>query len=169
MNVVTNLKNTVLNIFESLKNGIRNVINGILGFVEGLANGVVNGINTVTGALNNLHFDIPNWVPGLGGNSFGFNIPRLSHVSIPRLAQGAVIPPNKAFLAMLGDQRQGTNVEAPLDTIVDAFREVVGNMEVHNSGYSEMTLDGQTFARLVTPYIVSELKREGFNVSVMEG
>lgn len=169
VNVVTNLKNTVLNIFDSLKNGIRNVINGILGFVEGLANGVVNGINTVTGALNNLHFDIPDWVPGLGGNSFGFNIPRLSHVSIPRLAQGAVIPPNRQFLAMLGDQRQGTNVEAPLDTIVDAFREVVGNMEVHNSGYSEMTLDGQTFARLVTPYIVSELKREGFNVSVMEG
>lgn len=169
INTTNNLKDTVLSVFEGLKNGIRNVINGILGFVEGLANGVVNGINTVTGALNNLHFDIPDWVPGLGGNSFGFNVPRLSHVSIPKLAQGAVIPPNKAFLAMLGDQRQGTNVEAPLDTIVDAFREVVGNMEVHNSGYSEMTLDGQTFARLVTPYIVSELKREGFNVSVMEG
>ena len=170
VNTVTNLKTSVLSIFNGLKDGLRSVINSILGFVEMLANGVVNGINTVIGALNNLHIDAPDWVTSMFGiSSFGFNIPRLSNVSLPRLAEGAVIPPNKQFLAMLGDQRNGTNIEAPLETIKEALRDVMANMEVHNTGYSEMKVDGQTFARLMTPYVVSELRREGYNVSILEG
>ena len=46
-------------------------------------------------------------------------------VNIPQLAQGAVIPPNRQFLAVLGDQKSGTNVEAPLETIVQAFRQAI--------------------------------------------
>ena len=87
---------------------------------------------------------------------------------IPKLAQGAVIPPNREFLAMLGDQRSGMNIEAPLDTIKAAFEDVVANMQVENVGNSVMELDGQTFARLITPYVVSELNREGYKVSVLE-
>ena len=49
------------------------------------------------------------------------------NVNVPKLATGSVIPPNAPFLAMLGDQRHGTNIEAPLDTIKQAVREVVGN------------------------------------------
>ena len=41
-------------------------------------------------------------------------------MSIPRLAQGAVIPPNREFMAVLGDQKHGTNIEAPLSTIQEA-------------------------------------------------
>ena len=54
-----------------------------------------------------------------GGSSLGALIPGLA--LIPRLADGAVIPPNKRFLAMLGDQTHGTNIETPLSTMVDAF------------------------------------------------
>ena len=50
-----------------------------------------------------------------------------SSVYIPRLATGAVIPPNREFMALLGDQKSGTNIEAPLDTIVEAFRTVMGD------------------------------------------
>lgn len=81
----------------------------------------------MSGALNSVKLDIPDWVPVFGGKQFGFNIPTLSNVSIPRLATGAVIPANAPFLAMLGDQRKGTNIEAPLDTIKQAVAEVVGN------------------------------------------
>lgn len=56
-----------------------------------MANAVVNGINTVIKAMNNLSFDIPDWVPGMGGKTFGFNIPTLSTVSLPRLATGGVV------------------------------------------------------------------------------
>lgn len=103
-------------------------------------------------------------IAGIGsGVNFSFS------ASVPHLASGAVIPPNNKFLAVLGDQTRGTNIEAPLDTIVDAFRSVVGNMEVQNSGYAEMELDGEVFARLITPYVVSELNRQGYNVNVLEG
>lgn len=125
------IHDTVVDVFESMSDALRGIwdgivdfirtcINGIIGAVEGMANGVVNGVNAVIDVLNGLSFTIPDWVPGWGGRSFGFSLPHLSGVSIPRLAQGAVIPPNKEFLALLGDQSNGTNIEAPLDTIVDA-------------------------------------------------
>ena len=53
---------------------------------------------------------------------------------VPALAAGAVIPPNRAFLALLGDQRQGVNIEAPLDTIRQAFAETLANYLGEDSG-----------------------------------
>lgn len=118
----------VTRIFSGVRDTIKGVINGILGFVGSLANGVVNAINTVIRALNRLSFDIPSWIPLIGGNHFGFNIPELSQVPIPRLATGAVIPANKEFLAVLGDQKHGTNIEAPLDTIMQANEKLMLDM-----------------------------------------
>lgn len=125
VNIFTGLKNSLINIFNGIWGKIRETINLIIGGVERMANGVINGINAVIRALNGLHFDVPSWVPKLGGHSFGFNIPSLGGISIPRLAQGAVIPPNREFLAMLGDQSDGTNIEAPLDTIKQALLEAL--------------------------------------------
>ena len=52
----------------------------------------------------------------------GGNIPPVDYVSLPRLAQGAVIPPNREFLAVLGDQKSGTNIETPLSTMVHVWQ-----------------------------------------------
>ena len=105
---------------NGLIGGFEAAINGIIGMFERMINWIVDG-------LNNISFDVPDWVPLIGGKIFGFNIPRASfgRLSIPRLAQGAVIPPNREFLAVLGDQKQGTNIEAPLSTIQDAVSAVV--------------------------------------------
>lgn len=59
----------------------------------------------------------------------GGRLPRSYNLTIPHLATGAVIPPNAPFMAMLGDQRNGTNIEAPLDTIKQAVAEVMANMQ----------------------------------------
>lgn len=65
---------------------------------------------------------------------------------IPQLAHGAVIPPNKEFLAVLGDQKSGTNIETPLATMVDAFKQAMAE-----SGGGATTvviqLDGKEIAR----------------------
>lgn len=65
---------------------------------------------------------------------------------IPQLAHGAVIPPNKEFLAVLGDQKSGTNIETPLATMVDAFKQAMAE-----SGGGTTTvvvqLDGKEIAR----------------------
>lgn len=100
-------------------------INRIIGGFEKMANGIVKAINTIVNSLNGLSFDIPDWIPGYGGKKFSLNLKTLKEVKLPRLANGGVIPPNKEFLAVLGDQKKGTNIEAPLDTIKLALAEVL--------------------------------------------
>ena len=147
-------------VFPKVDEVIENEINEARDAVIEACNSMKEAIASVMEAIGELNSAIA----GIGsGVNFSFS------ASVPHLASGAVIPPNNKFLAVLGDQTQGTNIEAPLDTIVDAFRSVVGNMEVQNSGYAEMELDGEVFARLITPYVVSELNRQGYNVNVLEG
>ena len=114
-------------IWDYLVAVVKAPINMIIGLINGLVQGVVDGINLVIGALNGISFDIPDWVPVIGGQTFGFNLTPLVAPKIPLLAQGAVLPANKPFLAMVGDQRHGTNVEAPLATIQEAVAQVMEN------------------------------------------
>lgn len=75
--------------------------------------------------------------------------------SVPQLAQGAVIPPNAPFLAMLGDQRSGTNVEAPLATIEQALRNVMA--ERGGEGIKiEFVGELAALARILAPVITRE-------------
>lgn len=126
----------VFGLFESI---IKAPINGVIGLINGLIGGIVDGINLVISALNGLSFEVPDWVPGIGGSTMGFDIPKIQKISIPYLAKGAVIPPNAPFMAVLGDQKRGTNIEAPLETIESALDNVLnrrggtsGSMTLHN-------------------------------------
>ena len=83
-------------------------------------------MNWLIDKANKISFTVPGWVPGLGVKHFGVYIPKINELQIPKLAQGAVIPPNREFMAVLGDQKHGTNIEAPLDTIKQAVAEVLG-------------------------------------------
>ena len=118
--------NTVNTVWDKMTNAIKTAVNGIIGFVNRMISAVVTGINAVINALNGLSFDLPDI---FGGGHVGFNISPLTAPQIPYLAQGAVIPANREFLAVLGDQRSGTNVEAPLDTIKQAVAEVMEDLQ----------------------------------------
>ena len=81
-------------------------INGLIAGYEWGINGIISifekMINWIVGGLNKISFDVPDWVPGIGGKRFGFNIPEVSfgRVSIPRLAEGAYdIPSGQMFIA----------------------------------------------------------------------
>ena len=111
--------------WEGLKTTLKGVVNGIIGVLNTMLRGLVSGINGVAKALNSLNIKVPNWVPVLGGKTYGFSIPTITAPQIPYLAQGAVLPANKPFLAMVGDQRHGTNIEAPLATIQEAVAAVM--------------------------------------------
>ena len=119
------LKDTTVKIFEGIWNGIKGVINKILGGVESMANGVIKGINKLTSALSNIKFDVPDWVPGIGGNSFGIDIPSISEVSLPRLAQGGFVKANTPRLAMIGDNRNYGEIVAPEDKMMDWLNKAV--------------------------------------------
>ena len=118
--------NTVNTVWDKMTNAIKTAVNGIIGFINRMISAVVTGINTVINALNGLSFDLPDI---FGGGHVGFNISTLTAPQIPYLAQGAVIPANREFLAVLGDQSHGTNVEAPLDTIKQAVAEVMEDLQ----------------------------------------
>lgn len=91
------------------------------------------------------------------------SIPEIAAYNIPALAQGAVIPPNREFLAVLGDQRSGTNIEAPLETIKQALAEV---MQSIGSGGDIVvnittTLDGNVLARNQVRHINDMTRQAG--------
>ncbi len=117
---------TISDIWNGITSTIKTAVNGIIGFINRMISAVVTGINAVINALNGLSFDLPDI---FGGGHVGFNISTLTAPQIPYLAQGAVIPANREFLAVLGDQSHGTNVEAPLDTIKQAVAEVMEDLQ----------------------------------------
>lgn len=100
----------------------KGAINLLIGLIEGFVNFFVRAINAVIGALNTIRVNVPDI---LGGGSIGFDLPNVSEIKLPRLATGGVIPPNREFMAVLGDQKRGTNIEAPLSTIKQGVREVM--------------------------------------------
>ena len=138
-NVVEPILSFFDSIWEGIKTGVKKainfvigIINGLIGGFEGFVNIFVKGINLIIGGLNKISFDIPDWVPLIGGKKFGFNLPKMKEASfsrIPKLAQGAVIPPNREFLAVLGDQKNGRNLEAPESLLRDIYAE--GNAETN--------------------------------------
>lgn len=142
--------------WEGVKEIFRGIWNRIISILEGAVNLIIGGINWMIRQLNKIQIKAPDW---LGGGTIGFNIPAISTVSIPRLAQGAVIPPNREFLAVLGDQKNGTNVEAPLETIKQAFAEVLSQNGSGEEIIIKFTGDLATLARVLTPEITRQQRR----------
>lgn len=120
------IKNTFSNAFEFIKHAFTTYVNGWISIVENFINFFVKAINLLIKGLNKISFDVPDWVPSIGGKTFGFNIREVPKVSIPRLATGAVIPPNAEFAAILGDQKHGRNLEAPEGLIRQIVKEESG-------------------------------------------
>ena len=129
-------------VFDGIKDGIlsglKSVINKLIDGINKVVKIPFDGLNEALGKLKKV--DI------LGQKPFNF-LPTISVPKIPHLAQGAVIPANKEFLAMLGDQKHGTNIEAPLDTIVEAFKKVIGESEKDNDIIIQ--IDGKEIFRAV--------------------
>ena len=101
--------------------------NPITRFVKNLANGIIGIINRISDAINDLfHIDFKGLKIAGVEVIPAFSAQLMHFPKIPMLAQGAVIPPNKEFMAVLGDQRHGTNIEAPLATIEEAVARVTG-------------------------------------------
>ncbi len=121
--------NGLVKIFTGVFEGIGDIaklpINGIITAF----NAVISIINGLISKVNSISFKItvPDWIPGIGGSWWGFggfNIPTIG--TIPHLASGAVIPPRSEFLAVLGDQKNGRNLEAPEGLLRQIVREESG-------------------------------------------
>ena len=103
---------------DGMKNFAKGIFNGILGFFESIVNGLIDGLNWFLSGFNSA----ATWAGKVLGKDWS-GIGQVQHISIPRLAQGAVIPPNREFMAVLGDQTSGNNIEAPENLIRQIVRE----------------------------------------------
>lgn len=112
--------NAITNIWNGIVNTIKGCVNGVIGCVNGMIRGVVSGINAVVRLLNNFSVKIPEWVPSLGGKTFGFHLSTINAPQISYLAKGGVL--RDPTLAMLGEYpNAGRNPEiaAPQQLIED--------------------------------------------------
>lgn len=103
---------------KNLYNGLAENINKAIDGMQSLVNTVIDFFNEIIEGYNSIAEE----VPGMGTID---EIDRVnfSKYKVPKLAQGAVIPPNKEFMAILGDQKQGVNIETPLSTMIEAFKQ----------------------------------------------
>ena len=129
------LASKVTNIFDKIKETVSSAVDKIKGWIGE----IIDKYNNVKEKISSFSFS------DIGSSIFSkLNISSVGNIKIPKLASGSVIPPNAPFMAVLGDQRHGTNIEAPLDTIKQAVKEVMG---VGNSGGTYQfiaQIDGKT-------------------------
>lgn len=172
--------------WDGIKQAFQGVVDGIKGIFKGAVNVIIDlintmlramttGINTVIRGVNKMSFTVPDWVLGIGGKTFGFNIKEIKEYQIPKLAQGAVIPPNQQFAAILGDQKHGRNLEAPEGLIRQIVREELGNVynpvldAINNSNLGkkatimgDVYMDSQKVGRVVARPVFKEGNRAGY-------
>ena len=113
MKAADNLTNTLVNIPTKFESAFKSAVNNVAGYINSLVNGLkqqLNGLNLPEGELTVAQL---------------YNSLKDSNFKIPMLANGGVIPANNPFLAVLGDQKSGVNIEAPVTVIQDAVRNVV--------------------------------------------
>ena len=110
--IFTNIVDFIDNVFsgnwadawQNIVNIFGNIFGAILNFALAPINGIISGLNWVIDQINKLSFDIPDWVPIVGGSHFGFDIPHIPQFSVPALAEGGVV--TSPTLAEIGEGRE---------------------------------------------------------------
>ena len=121
--------------WNGIKKFVKGIWDGIWGAIKGVINLIIDGLNALWKAVYRVFSGIANgvgkavgWIGSLIGKDWEFKMPKNPPL-IPKLARGAVIPANKPFLAQLGDQKNGRNLEAPESLLRDIYAE--GNAETN--------------------------------------
>ena len=148
---------------SGLKGMVSGALNTVLTIVGSVINLIIRGLNWLIEKINSISFDMPDWVPGVGGKSWGPNIPLVKEWQIPQLAQGAVIPPNREFLAVLGDQRSGNTYEVPDAKLRQLLREELSALGGKNEAV--LMLDRDVLGRVVYQLNKAEGNRIGVSLT----
>lgn len=164
------MKEGIVNILNDVLWVVKDIVNNIISAIEMMVNGIIKGINFAIDALNGMGFDVPDWVPIIGGSSFHLNISRLDEVSIPRLATGGIV--TSSTIANIGEA--GREAVLPLenntgwmdDLAGKLADELVSRMPIGNNNPIYLQVDGKTFARLSMPYLTQENRRIGVSLNI---
>lgn len=151
------VKDTFSDVFSGLGSLAKKPINAIISAF----NVVIKAINSMISRINSIRFsiDVPDWIPGVGGSSWGFNGFNIASVSnIPMLANGAYVKKNTPQLAMIGDNRHQGEVVAPENKLREMAEEAVRNA-------SQNAVTREDFERIINNAvmrIIAALSNMGF-------
>lgn len=131
LGILRGVANLVFSIFKT-------PVNEVIALFNAMGQTIVKAINNLIDGLN--HIKVPDWVPGIGGK--GINLSHANFTRVPYLAQGAVIPAGNPFLAVLGDQTRGNNLEMPENLL----RKIVSEESYKGTGMIKLVvnLDSRT-------------------------
>ena len=127
-----NARDTVVDTFTKIRDTVASVFNGVIGIVNGAIGTINSAIGTVESAFSFGPWKVPT---PFGSKTIGFKatFPRVP--TVPYLAKGAVIPPRSEFLAVLGDQKQGNNIETPEALLRKIVREETAGRQTSGGNY----------------------------------
>ena len=116
-------------IWSDISDGAKEGVNWIIDIINGLVFSAESAVNFIIDCINSLSFDIPDFVPGIGGTHVGFDIPWVDIPDIPHLAKGTVVPANYGeFLAVLGDNKKEREFVAPESALKNALFEAMSQI-----------------------------------------
>lgn len=155
------IKKIFKGVWDALVAIVTGAVNAVIGFIQNLISWITSAIAKLRELLS-LKSNVGG-SGGIGGWGTGGGV---QVRSIPALAQGAVIPANREFLAVLGDQKNGTNIEAPLSTIEQALENVMRRRGGGGGGNITiiMELNKREFGRAVYECGNEETQRVGVNL-----
>lgn len=148
----------------------RSIVDGFLKGLESIWNSLTSWAGKVKDTISNALSGASSSRGGgfSGGTGYGSSrmavrsVPDISTFHVPALAQGAVIPPNREFLAVLGDQRSGTNIETPLPTMIQAFKQALRESGMAGGNQTViLEVDGREWGRATVKFGGAEYQRIG--------
>ena len=152
--------------WDSISEALSNIWDGFVQMIKGALNTAISLVNKFINWINeHLVIKIPKVTIPFLGTFGGQEIRPITIPNIPYLAQGAVIPPNREFLAVLGDQKQGTNIETPLSTMVQAFKTALSEMGYGGQQTVILQLDRDQLGKVVYELNKAETRRIGVNLA----
>ena len=80
--IVSAVVNTIKSILQGLLNTVKTIVIGIWNAIKAVINAITGGINVLIRGINKIKFDVPDWVPGIGGQKWGFNIPQIPQLYV---------------------------------------------------------------------------------------
>ena len=156
------IKNIFKGAFDTMAASAKAPLNVIIALFENLVNRIGSGINKLIHGFNSIRWDVPDWVPGIGGRSLGFNIKQIPAVKLPRLAQGAWVAANNPQLAIVGDNTREGEIVSPESKIreqVELALAKVGGLAQKVKLQIELLIrypDGRTIIKTINEAQVAE-------------
>ena len=156
------IKQIFKGVWDALVDIVKIPLNYIIDLVNGMTDAIEWAVNGIIDCLNEFNWTIPDWVPGVGGKSFGFDIDNIDIPEIPHLATGTVVPANFGeFHAILGDNKREPEVVSPISTIEKAVENVLARSGNDKPIIVQCVLNGREIGRVAVKAVNNDKVRRG--------